>query len=449
MAHMNLQPKGVCIKTCFYRQGPFMHCIATLVDCGNVEVFKASVDMRPIEAAIVKRHKQMHGGVVVGGFFSSLKKAVKSCGMAKLVSSVTAQVKSVASHIPVVGPLASSAVSLATSPASMVAHLAAGGRIDHVLLDTLKSNLKDIKGIAPYAQTVLSMVPGLGTGLSSAIGAATALASGQNITDAVMSGVRSALPGGAVSQAAFSVAEAVAAGKPINQAALSALPISAAQKQALVRGISMSKDLAQGKCVDLAALDAATKGLPPNVLKAAQVATALTTARARQAMAGTAGTAVVIPPIGTMALAAFATTKAAVDCIEEANKVKARVEHIIAHGTPAEKALAAKNADRIQALMKQKAGVQTTLANLATKAKHGDKEALAAQKVFGIVLKNHQALKSRVRTPNATKGIPAMMITPTGKVVPGHYVQQAANKKLGQAVLFDGKKVLRGRYAAA
>ncbi len=42
-----------------------------------------------------------------------------------------------------------------------------------------------------------------------------------------------------------------------------------------------------------------------------------------------------------------------------------------------------------------------------------------------------------------------MMITRTGRVVPGHYLEQRANKKLAQAVLFDGKKILRGKYAAA
>ncbi len=42
-----------------------------------------------------------------------------------------------------------------------------------------------------------------------------------------------------------------------------------------------------------------------------------------------------------------------------------------------------------------------------------------------------------------------MMITRTGKVVPGHYLEQRASKRLKQAVLFDGKRILRGKYAAA
>lgn len=266
---LSIQPKGTCIKTCFYREGDYMHVVATLVANGDVEVFKGSLDLRPIRAAIARRHAALHGSdsVKVSGFFSSIGHAISSIGHAKLV----------------------------------------------------KGLVNDIKKV----------------GRSKAFGA---------------------------------------------------------------------------------------------VLGA---------------------TAIVFPPVGAPALAAYAVAKASTGVIEEANKVKARVTHIAKHGTPAEKALAKKHLPQIKKLMAQKASVQASLSRMADAAKKGNKEALTAQKIFGIVLKSHQGVKARASNPAVTKGVPAMLITRTGKIVPGRYIQQTANQKLAESVLFDGKQILRGKYAAA
>lgn len=266
---LQIKPQGTCIKTCFYREGPYLHVIATLVKNGEVQVFKGSLDVRPIQAALVRRHARMHGrdSVKVAGFFSSISHAVKSIGHSKLM-----------------------------------------------------------KGIA--------------------------------------SGI---------------------------------------------------KDVAKSK----------TFG----------------------AIAGV--TAIVFPPVGLPAAAAFAVAKTSIGVIEEANAIKHKVTQIAHSGTAAAKAAAHAKLPEIEKLMKQKSMVQQKLAEMARRAKLGDKEALAAQRIFGIVLKQHQALKQRVAHPHAARGVPAMMITRTGRVVPGHYLEQRANKKLAQAVLFDGKKILRGKYAAA
>ncbi len=266
---LQIKPKGCCIKTCFYREGPYMHVIATLISNGDVEVFKGSVDLRPISAAIARKHAELHGedSVQVAGFFSSIAHAVNSIGHVKL-----------------------------------------------------------IRGIA--------------------------------------------------------------------------------------NGI---KDVAKSKAFGV-------------VLGA---------------------TAIVFPPVGAPALAAYAVAKTATGVIEEANAVKARAVQIAKNGTAAERAAVKANLPKIQTLLKQKASVQASLSRMADAAKKGDKEALTAQKIFGIVLKSHQGLKARATTPSVAKGVSAVMITRTGKVVPGHYVQQTANKKLAESVLFDGKGLLRGKYAAA
>lgn len=266
---LQVKPQGVCVKTCFYRSGPYLHAIVTLVKNGDCHVFKGSLDLRPIAAAVKRHHQMLHGqnAVEVGGFFSSISHAVKSIGHAKIFKSIANDIKSVAS--------------------------------------------------------------------SKAFGA----------------------------------------------------------------------------------------------------------------IAG--ATAIVFPPVGLPAAAAYATAKAAIGVIDEANAVKHRVTQIANSGSAAARNAAHAKIPEIQKLMQQKSMVQQKLAVMARQAAAGNREALVAQRVFAIVLKQHQALKNRVAHKHVARGVPAMMITRTGRIVPGHYLEQRANKKLAQAVLFDGKKILRGKYAAA
>src|SRR5262249_39106355 len=77
--------------------------------------------------------------------------------------------------------------------------------------------------LVPYVQSVVSFVPGLGTGVSAALGAAQALADGRPITDAVVAAARGAIPGGPLAQMAFDTAWGLAHGKPIDAAVLASL----------------------------------------------------------------------------------------------------------------------------------------------------------------------------------------------------------------------------------
>lgn len=247
--------------------------------------------------------------ITVSGLFSSISKAVSGAakGVAKVANSAAKAVTSnaitkaaasvattatnYAAHavakIPVVGSVASSVTRLMTAPLNVAEALAKGGRIDRVAMTSLQQQIKDIRTVAPYAQTVLTFVPGVGTGLSGAIGAGLALANGQNITDALVAGVRGALPGGPLAAAAFDVANAAMQGKPITAIALQAIPgLSPAQKAALVQGVALAKDLAAGKNVSQAVIDAATNALPPDAKKAVQIGAALAHAKNLQGAVG-------------------------------------------------------------------------------------------------------------------------------------------------------------------
>lgn len=245
----------------------------------------------------------------VGGFFSFVKKAARSVskGVSKAVSKVVPKAikravskvvstaKSAASFIgknvakiPVLGTALNAYNSLMLLPASAAAALVSGKRIDKIAVDSFKDAVKNTRTLAPYVQTVIGFVPGVGQGLSAGIGGALALAEGQSITQAVEAAVKSSIPGGPLAQAAFSVASGVMQGKPIDSIAVNALPISAQQKQLLTRGLSAAKDLAAGKRVDTVLLDQAVKSLPPQLQKAVQVGVAIGHAKNLQGALGAA-----------------------------------------------------------------------------------------------------------------------------------------------------------------
>lgn len=246
--------------------------------------------------------------LTVGGFFSSIANAVSSAakGVAKAAGSVAkatgvtaitkAAVKvakvatnyaqhavSMLGKIPLIGPLVGAAGNLMLLPANAVNQLAAGGRIDKVALGTLKAAISNVKAIAPYAQTVLSFVPGVGQGLSGAIGASMALASGQSISDALVAGVKGAIPGGPLAQAAFSIASDAMQGKKITTIAINALPgISQQAKAQLLQGVDAAKRLAKGEKVSQVLIDQALKQLPPAAQKAVQIGAAMGQAKSIQ-----------------------------------------------------------------------------------------------------------------------------------------------------------------------
>lgn len=242
----------------------------------------------------------------VGGLFSFVKKAVKSIGkvakavVPKAIQKAATTIVNTAEHagaaalhavnsIPVLGTIAHATESLALLPANAAQQLVEGKRIDKIALGQFKSALGSVKTLAPYVQTVMSMVPGIGSGISAGIGGALALAQGQSISDAILAAAKAAIPGGPAAQSAFSVASDAMQGKPITQIAIDAIPgVSPQAKQALLQGLSAARDIAGGKPVAQAVLDGALHQLPPAYQKAIQVGVALGHAKNLQAAAGAA-----------------------------------------------------------------------------------------------------------------------------------------------------------------
>lgn len=131
-----------------------------------------------------------------------------------------AAINDVLQKIPVVGAPMKIVADTFSAPFDIMSNIVSGERLDHVALGALKDQLKTVKEAAPYAQTIVSLVPGVGTGVAAAIGAGAALAEGQNITEAIKAGVLGALPGGPLAAAAFNTALKVASGKNVAISAL-------------------------------------------------------------------------------------------------------------------------------------------------------------------------------------------------------------------------------------
>lgn len=232
------------------------------------------------------------------GLFGSIAKAVGGAakGVAKGVTSVVKPVAKVVSSgaktvaneigkgqkllgkVPVIGAGLKGISTLALSPFELSLNVLQGQRIDNAVKNHFKSQLGAIKEVAPYAQTVISFVPGIGAGVSGAISAALTLAEGKPITAALIAATKGALPGGPLAAAAFDVAVAAAQGKNISNIALAAIPLPAAQKDILQQSLQVAKDIAAGKRVDKIVLDrvnANLSKLPAGVAQAAQIGIAL------------------------------------------------------------------------------------------------------------------------------------------------------------------------------
>lgn len=135
-----------------------------------------------------------------------------------------------------------------------------GSGIAHAASDVAKAAaplVSVVKAIAPFAQTALSFVPGVGTVVNGAIAAGSALAQGKSITQALIDTAAAAIPGGPLAKQAFATGVNIIKGQNITTAALDAvrnqIPGGLAAKAAFDTAVA----LAHGQSVQQAALGVA------------------------------------------------------------------------------------------------------------------------------------------------------------------------------------------------
>jgi hypothetical protein len=201
----------------------------------------------------------------LGSFVRSVGRAVGD------VARVASKAASAVGKIPILGDVARAgigAVRLGLGPAAVAidagSRLARGQSLGAALKGAVAGQVNAVRDQLKLAEMVAPFVPGIGTGVAAALGAANALASGRPITEAVLAAARGALPGGAIAQAAFDTALNLAKGKNIGEALLATardrLPGGPAARAAFDAAVA----LAQGKRLQDAAFAAAGRILPPS-----------------------------------------------------------------------------------------------------------------------------------------------------------------------------------------
>lgn len=208
----------------------------------------------------------------VKGIGKGVKGGVKGIGKGvKAVGKAGRSVGKVIGKVPVVGGGLKGVYNLTINkPFQIASDIASGKRIDQVAVRAIKRDVQSVRDVAPYAQTIISVVPGVGTGISAGLSAGLALASGQPLSSAITEAIKGAVPGGALAKSAFDVGSAAIQGKPISAVALAALPIGAQEKKALAMGLDAAGRIAKGQRVDQALIAQADKAislLPKDVAK--------------------------------------------------------------------------------------------------------------------------------------------------------------------------------------
>lgn len=221
----------------------------------------------------------------VSGTVKSVGKGVS--GAAKGVVKAVDAVGSTLGKVPVIGSGLRGLVTVTLGPYQGMLNVLSGERIDRAVMSNLKSQIGAAKDIAPYVQTVISFVPGIGAGISGGMSAALVLAEGKPITEAVLAAAKGAMPGGPLAAAAFDAATAAIQGKGLSDIALAAVPLPPAQKDILRQSLAVAKDIANGKPVSKIVLDRVNDNLnklPASVYKATQVGIALAQGKKIQAL---------------------------------------------------------------------------------------------------------------------------------------------------------------------
>lgn len=122
---------------------------------------------------------------------------------------------------------------------------ARGENVMKAAQQAFQAGVGDVRKSLQFAAMVAPFVPGIGTGVAAALGAANALAAGQPITDALIASARDALPGGAVAQFAFDTAVNLAKGKNVAESLLESarnqVPGGSAVQAAFDAGLALAK----------------------------------------------------------------------------------------------------------------------------------------------------------------------------------------------------------------
>ncbi|HEX2873058.1 MAG TPA: hypothetical protein VHP33_17470 [Polyangiaceae bacterium] len=136
--------------------------------------------------------------------------------------------------------------------------------------------------------------------------------------------------------------------------------------------------------------------------------------------------AVVFPPVGVPAAAAYATANAALATLDKAVQIKNQAQAVLSHGSSAQKASLQAKAPVIKEALTKAVEVKRKLREIAQRASRGDIGARKTARIFSHVMQHRQRVNlhgQKLQGKNATTGL---LVTEYGKVVPGTWLLTAA-----------------------
>ena len=147
----------------------------------------------------------------LGSFVKNVGRFAKKA--AGTVADLSSSVADTLGKVPLIGPGLKGLYGLTYGTLIQSANnVLSGVRLDKVLSRHLESQVQNVKGVAPYVQTIISVVPGIGPGISGAISAGLTLAQGRPIEEALVDAVAGAIPGGALAKSVAKAGFAAASG---------------------------------------------------------------------------------------------------------------------------------------------------------------------------------------------------------------------------------------------
>jgi hypothetical protein len=157
--------------------------------------------------------------------------------------------------------------------------------------------------------------------------------------------------------------------------------------------------------------------------------------------------AVVFPPVGVPAAAAYATANAAIATIDRANQIKNQARDLLVRGTPAQKAALSARSGQVAQALSQAATVKTRLREIATRAQHGDLAAKKTARIFSHVMAHRRRVQEHGVKLQGKQMTPGLLVTDLGRIIPGRWLFAAAAEQ--GAPLLASTAAAAPRLAAA
>jgi hypothetical protein len=264
------------------------------VGVGNIFDDVAKAVTSPFKAA-----GQVVNDALGGTFVGSAVRAAGRTAQTGLdaISKATKSVGDAIERVPVVGGPLSAVYDVATDPLTLPLTVADdvvhGDSVGQTVTDSIRHEVAKFKAAAPYVESVVALVPGVGGMCASAIAVGVGVAEGQPIDQILVEAAAAQVPGGAIVVAGYLAAKTVLSGKtrPIawDTVAVGALqgisaaagtPLPPGATSALASAAKFGSDVANGKTVKEAGLDALVAAIPTTTTDGKALHAAVTVALA-------------------------------------------------------------------------------------------------------------------------------------------------------------------------